>query len=76
MKIGMLWFCDDKKLSLTEKVLRAVAYYRSKYGAQPNVCYVNPTLLAQVEAAPLAGVNIRPARTVLPDHFWLGVSED
>lgn len=76
MDIGMLWYDGDPKRDLTEKVLRAVAYYQNKYGAQPNVCYVNPTLLAQVEAAPLPGVSLRPARTVLPDHFWLGVSND
>lgn len=72
MDIGMLWHDDDPKRALSEKVSRAAAYYQAKYGAQPNVCYVNPTLLTQDKAAP-AGIQLRPARTVLPDHFWLGI---
>ena len=74
MDIGMLWYDGDTKRQLGEKISRAVAYYRSKYGAQPNVCYVNPSLLANHQPTTV-GVQLRPARTVLPDHFWLGVSE-
>lgn len=75
MEIGMLWYDGDTKRQLSEKISRAVAYYRGKYGAQPNVCYVNPSLLTHPPPTP-AGVQLRPARTVLPDHFWLGVSEN
>jgi hypothetical protein len=76
MDIGMLWYDGDAKRALSEKIARAVAYYRNKYGAQPNVCYVNPTLLEKAQATLTQGVQVRPARTVLPDHFWLGVSEN
>lgn len=75
MDIGMLWYDGDAKRQLSEKISRAVAYYRNKYGAQPNVCYVNPSLLANHQLTSL-GVQLRPARSVLPDHFWLGVSEN
>lgn len=75
MDIGMLWYDGDSKRQLNEKILRAVDYYRQKYGARPNVCYVNPALLVEGQAQP-SGVQLRPARTVLRDHFWLGVSEN
>lgn len=74
MDFGMLWYDGDTKRQLSEKISRAVAYYRSKYGAQPNVCYVNPSLLTPPQPTAV-GIQLRPARTVLPDHFWLGVSE-
>jgi hypothetical protein len=32
MQTGMLWLDDDKRRSIEEKVRRAVAYYRDKYG--------------------------------------------
>ncbi len=76
MDIGMLWYDGDTKRQLSEKISRAVAYYQSKYGAQPNVCYVNPSLLTHHPEPAALGVQLRPARTVLPDHFWLGVSEN
>ena len=76
MNIGMLWYDGDAKRQLSEKVSRAVAYYRNKYGAQPNVCYVNPSLLADRQEQAAVGVQLRPSRTVLPDHFWLGVSDN
>lgn len=76
MDIGMLWYDDDAKRKLEDKVSRAVAYYRTKYGTQPNVCFVNPAVLANGQATVTVGVHVRPARTILPHHFWLGVSEN
>lgn len=76
MDIGMLWFDDDNKRMLADKVSRAVAYYRAKYGAQPNVCFVNPAVLSNGQETLAVGVHVRPARTILPNHFWLGVSEN
>ena len=73
MKICILWYCDDKKLSLAECVQRACDYYRSKYGAIPNLCYVHPSLVP--EQGRVGGVEIVGARTVLPDHFWIGIKE-
>ena len=75
MDIGMLWYDDDSKRQLTEKVTRAAAYYQSKYGARPTVCYVHPSLLNAAPAETIAGVRLRPARTVLVNHFWMGVDQ-
>ena len=78
MDIGMLWY-DDTKRDLDTKVARAVEHYKTKYGAMPTVCFVNPALLAakdgQVRPETAAGLSLRPARTVLPNHFWIGVGE-
>ena len=74
MDIGMLWYDDDSKRPFGEKVARAVDYYKAKYGSVPTVCFVNP---AAIKDAPdtAAGVQIRSARNVMADHFWLGVGE-
>ena len=72
MDVGMLWY-DDTKKELSEKVARAVEYYTSKYGVAPTLCFVNPSMLRQAEL--MGSVQVRPARMVLANHFWVGVGE-
>jgi hypothetical protein len=80
MNIGMLWFDNDPKTELTLKIERAVDYYRQKYGRSPTLCFVHPSMIATsatpTPEAPLkaAGVEVRSSRSVLPNHFWLGVN--
>jgi hypothetical protein len=70
----MLWFDDDAKRPLKDKVARAVEHYKTKYGAAPTVCFVNPSMLKDAPEA-AGGVQLRPARMVLVNHFWIGVGE-
>jgi len=74
MDIGMLWYDNDARQDLAQKVARAAAHYRLKYGVTPNLCFVNPALLPQGPQV-ADGVQVRPARMVLPNHFWLGVGD-
>ncbi len=73
MDIGMLWY-DDTQRELNEKVARAVEHYKTKYGATPTVCFVHPDMLPPKSNLEIvAGIQLRPARTVLRHHFWVGV---
>jgi len=89
MNIGMLWFDNDPKVGLTTKVERAAAYYRTKYGRSPTLCFVHPSMLAKItspasnETSPkspenyptsMSGVEVRSNRSVLPNHFWIGIN--
>ncbi len=74
MDIGMLWYDDDGKRPLGEKVTRAVDFYKSKYGVVPTICFVNPATLKDGPDS-AGGVQLRSARNVLVDHFWIGVGE-
>jgi len=83
MNIGMLWFDNDPKVTLDTKVERAAVYYRNKYGQNPTLCYVHPTMLAHVVEEKIeseskrmtpTGVELRSNRSVLPNHFWIGMS--
>ena len=71
MNVGMLWLDDDKKSSLAEKVHRAADYYQEKYGRFPELCLVNAQMLAVEQQ--IGKIKVQPARTVLRDHFWLGM---
>jgi hypothetical protein len=74
MRTGMLWF-DDSSRPMTEKVERAVVFYRDKFGRQPDLCLVNPDS-CDMKQGVIAGVELRQARMVLPDHLWVGVDEE
>ena len=75
MDIGMLWFDDTPNQDWAHKVRRAAEYYRQKYGEQPNLCYVHPSMVSE-EREQLGGVEIRPAPTILPHHLWMGVERE
>jgi hypothetical protein len=88
MDIGMLWFDNDKKSDYEAKIERAATYYRKKYGMTPNLCFVHPCMIpnngsrAADKAGPKAetpslhsqGVEIRTSKTMLPNHFWIGIN--
>jgi hypothetical protein len=75
MNIGMLWFDNDPKTDLAVKVSRAAAYYQSKYGQTPNLCFVHPSMVKS-GLPKTNGVEIRSSRSVMPNHLWMGLSND
>ena len=74
MNVGMLWFDNDPKTTLLTKVHQAAEYYRSKYGRMPDMCLVNPSMLAEAQLQD-GKITIKPLRSVLPGHLWIGVDE-
>ena len=83
MKTGLLWYDNDPVRKLDEKVERAAVHYERKFGQAPTLCFVHHSLLgkngkrAARKAVEHAGdVEIRASRSVLRNHFWLGVPEE
>jgi hypothetical protein len=81
MDIGMLWFDNDQKSDYEAKIERAAAYYRAKYGKAPNLCFVHPCMIpnngsnhAAKPSLNSQGVEIRTSKTMLPNHFWIGIN--
>jgi hypothetical protein len=84
MHTGMLWF-DNSPISLTDKILKAIAYYSKKYGRRPDMCLVHPSLFnpeatrisqdEQILTLTIDGVQVRPYRPVLPGHIWIGIED-
>jgi hypothetical protein len=73
MDMGMLWFDDNPANTIADKVTKAAAYYASKYGRKPTICFVNPGMLSGEPVEKSGGVEIRTSRTILRHHFWLGI---
>jgi hypothetical protein len=74
MNTGMLWFDNDPKTALDQKVEEAASYFRKKYGQSPDLCLVHPSMLAEAQYQ-TGQVTVRPWRTVTPGHLWIGVDE-
>lgn len=81
MNTGMLWFDNDPRIDLLIKVERAAIYFQKKYGRSPTLCYVHPSMVAALSPTPddegpikSGGVEIRTNKSVLPNHFWIGVN--
>ncbi len=75
MNIGMLWFDNDIKADLSTKIHRAATYYQTKYGKAPTLCFVHPRTLGDQKING-ADIEVRTTRSVLPNHFWLGVNNN
>lgn len=74
MNRGMLWFDNNPKTNLASKIKQAAEYYRQKYGAAPNLCFVHPSMLAE-KMAEEGKITIRTYRPVLPGYLWIGLAE-
>jgi len=79
MNEGMLWYDNDPRTTLTDKVTRAADYYRQKYGLVPDLCLVHPSMLIEPRPDFIEGdsgkVAIRPNRLIQPGHLWIGTED-
>jgi hypothetical protein len=83
MEIGMLWFDNDKQNDLIIKINQAASYYHKKYGQKPNLCYVHPCMISELDhhsrnsqdkaISPL--IEVKESIEILPNHFWIGFNQ-
>lgn len=67
---GLLWFDNDKKRPVAQKIADAIDRYRQKLGRAPTVCYINE---AEAGASDVGNVKVVAARNVLKWHYFVGV---
>lgn len=80
MNTGMMWLDSRPNLTLDEKIVEAALYFHRKYGRAPTLCLVHPqdlagTKISEVEAPEQIKLTVRPWRSVLPSHMWIGVDD-
>jgi hypothetical protein len=73
MHTGMLWF-DNSQTALNTKIRKAIDYYHKKYGRNPDLCLVHPSMLKDSNLE-VEKITVRPYRPVLPGHLWIGVED-
>ena len=74
MKRGLLWFDQSPDKTLPQKVAQAAARYAQKFKEIPNTCYVHPETPVN-ESEQVGPVTVKPLKTVLRHHFWIGIEE-
>jgi hypothetical protein len=87
MEIGMLWFDNDKKASIPNKVEKAARYYHKKYGVNPDLCYMHPQMYpggngkngssrkkGVQNPLKIGQITVLENEQVMPDHLWIGIS--
>lgn len=75
MKEGLLWFDNDPKRNLADKISRAAGRYQVRFGRKPTMCYLNIADL-ETNVEEVDGIYLRPASDVRPHHFWIGVEHE
>lgn len=86
MTVGMLWFDNNPRMGLIEKIEKARDYYKAKHGQVSNLVFVHPSMLAGIQdvvaekdtpgTIEILDYGIRANRSVMPNHFWIGVDAD
>ena len=74
MKVGMLLFDNNPRLDLAAKIAEASSYYLRKYGRQPDLVYVHPSMIQNVTSR-MGGMEVRSTRMIQPNHLWIGIRE-
>lgn len=72
MKEGLLWFDNDPRRKLNDKIDQAARRYQTKFGQKPTTCYLNESDF-EGEAKTNNGIRLMPTRDVQRHHFWIGV---
>ena len=75
MNTGYLFFNNDPKLSMTQKIQAAQAEFAQKFGRKPEYCLVN---YGDAESENLEEISktckiiVQAYKFVMPRNFWVG----
>ncbi|MBX0328607.1 hypothetical protein K2Z83_13055 [Oscillochloris sp. ZM17-4] len=67
----LVWYDADTRRPAAERMQDAIAAYARRFHASPNLVLVSANETVEME-----GVAVRSVRTVQPNHFWVGHSDD
>jgi hypothetical protein len=72
MDIGLLWLETNPKKTLAEIITEAARCYHAKYNVWPSLVFANPKNLDGQHYDP---AHVKPAKYILPNHYWIGQSD-
>ena len=91
MSSGLLWFDDDAKRPLSDRIADALQRYRERVGFEPTVCQMHPALVEAYRQAMLpprrrttkpmpvaelpAHVLVLPKDGMRPNYFFVGIGD-
>ena len=75
MEVGELFYIEDPSLNLEERVLWAAERYQKRFGQQPTLCLLHPSLLKAGQKR-VGRLRLEAKKSVLPNYLWVGVPAD
>jgi hypothetical protein len=72
MKLGLLWFDDDTKRKVVEKLDEAAERYAERFGVRPTLAHLNP---AQAEGLAHRRLRLCGDPGLRRNYFLVGVDE-
>jgi hypothetical protein len=63
----LMWYDDNPKISLVDKIEDAIAAYTRRFAIAPNIVLIN-----EAEVTEYRGVNIQGVPFVRRNNFWVG----
>ena len=75
MKEGLLWYDNQGKIDLKDRIMSAVKFFESKYGYLPEKCFVNPATLEKPFEMERK-IKVFPSDLVIVNHIWLEFSSE
>ncbi len=72
MKLGLLWFDDDAKRKVVEKLDEAAERYEERFGVRPTLVHLNP---AQAEGLAHRRLRVYGDSSLRRNYFLIGVDE-
>lgn len=72
MKLGLLWFDDDTKRKVVDKLDEAAERYMERFGVRPTLAHLNP---AQAEGVSHRRLRLSGDPGLRRNYFLIGVDE-
>jgi hypothetical protein len=72
MKLGLLWFDDDAKRKVVEKLDEAAERYEERFGVRPTLVHLNP---AQAEGLAHRRLRVFGDASLRRNYFLVGVDD-
>lgn len=69
----LIWYDNDRKRKLAEKVAQAAERYTERFGTSPQVVLLNPAQAG--EMAEVAGLPVRATPLVAPHSLYIGADD-
>ncbi len=69
----LIWYDNDRKRKLAEKVAQAAERYTERFGRSPEVVLLNPAQAGDIEE--VAGIPVRATPLVSPNYLYIGAED-
>lgn len=69
----LIWYDNDRKRKLAEKVAQAAERYIERFGAAPEIVLLNPTQAGEITE--VVGIPVRATPLVAPNSLYIGTED-